>query len=83
MNFIAEIDVMPLKELLDPQGKAVAAGLKNLKLDTITDVRVGKHITLKIEAADKATATAQAEQACQKLLTNRVIEYFTFEVKEA
>lgn len=83
MNFIAEIDVMPLKELLDPQGKAVAAGLKNLNLDAITDVRVGKHITLKLEAADKATATAQAELACQKLLTNRVIEYFTFEIKEA
>ena len=83
MNFIAEIDVMPLKELLDPQGKAVAAGLKNLKLDAVADVRVGKHITLKLEAADKATATAQVEQACKKLLTNPVIEYFTFEVSEA
>ncbi|CAN5156421.1 phosphoribosylformylglycinamidine synthase subunit PurS [soil metagenome] len=83
MNFVAEIDVMPLKELLDPQGKAVAAGLKNLKLDAVNDVRVGKHITLKLEAADKAAATAQVELACKKLLTNSVIEYFTFEVVEA
>ena len=47
MKFRAEIDVMPLKALLDPQGKAVTASMKNLHLSEIENVRIGKHITLK------------------------------------
>ena len=50
MNFLAEIKIMPLKELLDPQGKAVMGGLSNLGLQNIEDVRIGKHIQLNIEA---------------------------------
>ena len=50
MNFLAEIKIMPLKELLDPQGKAVMGGLSNLGLKNIDDVRIGKHIQLNIEA---------------------------------
>ena len=41
---------MPLSNLLDPQGKAVLGGLQNLGVTTVTNVRVGKHITLTIEA---------------------------------
>ena len=54
MKFIAEIDVMPLKALLDPQGKAVSASMGNVGLAEITNVRIGKHITLVVEAADEA-----------------------------
>ncbi len=82
MKFKAEIDVMPLKELLDPQGKAVASSMKNLNLPEINEVRVGKHITMKLEAADKAQATQKVETACKKLLANPVIEYFEFELVE-
>ena len=53
MKFTAEINVMPLKALLDPQGKAVSHGLKNMGLSEIENVRIGKHITLEIEAATK------------------------------
>ncbi|MEX2589521.1 MAG: phosphoribosylformylglycinamidine synthase subunit PurS, partial [Chitinophagales bacterium] len=56
MKFKAEINVMPLKELLDPQGKAVASGMKNLDLSEIKDVRIGKHITLELEAVNEAEA---------------------------
>ena len=52
MNFIAEIKVMPLKELLDPQGKAVMGGLSNLGIKKIGDVRIGKHIQLQIDASN-------------------------------
>ena len=45
MEYRAEIDVMPLKALLDPQGKAVGSSLKNMGLGVITNVRIGKHIT--------------------------------------
>ena len=77
MNFLAEIKIMPLKELLDPQGKAVMGGLSNLGLKNIEDVRIGKHIQLNIEATDAAEAKKIAEEASQKLLANPVMEEFT------
>lgn len=80
MNFRAEIDVMPLKELLDPQGKAVAHGLQKMNFDGVADVRIGKHITLKLSAASKEEATAQVENACKKLLANAIMEGYKFEV---
>lgn len=71
---------MPLKELLDPQGKAVLSGLGNLGMKTIEDVRIGKNITLQIEAASKEEAQQVAEQASKKLLANPVMEYFEIEI---
>ncbi|HYV93206.1 MAG TPA: phosphoribosylformylglycinamidine synthase subunit PurS [Chitinophagales bacterium] len=82
MIYLADINVMPLKELLDPQGKAVHHGLKNLGLKKVNDVRIGKHITLKIEADSKEDAETIAKTACEKLLANPVMEYFEFNVHE-
>ena len=56
MNFTAQIKVMPLKDLLDPQGKAVLGGLHILGLSSVGDVRIGKHIDLQIEAKSKEEA---------------------------
>jgi phosphoribosylformylglycinamidine synthase subunit PurS len=80
MNFIAEIKIMPLKELLDPQGKAVLGGLANLGIKAINDVRIGKHIQLNIEAATKEEANSIANEAAQKLLANQVMEEFTITI---
>ncbi len=71
---------MPLKELLDPQGKAVLGGLKNLGLGAIEDVRVGKHISLQIEAGSEDEARSLAEEASKKLLANPVMEYYEITV---
>jgi phosphoribosylformylglycinamidine synthase len=79
MKYSVQIHVMPLKELLDPQGKAVLGGLKNLGLSSVEDVRVGKHITLQIEAASEEEAKSIAEEASKKLLANPVMEYFEIE----
>ncbi len=81
MTFTAHINVMPLKELLDPQGKAVMSGLKNLGLGQVQDVRIGKHITLQIEAASQEEAKHIAENACQKLLANQVMESFEVQIQ--
>ncbi|MBV8255698.1 MAG: phosphoribosylformylglycinamidine synthase subunit PurS [Chitinophaga sp.] len=81
MTFTAHINVMPLKELLDPQGKAVMGGLKNLGMNQVHDVRIGKHITLQIEANSKEEAQQIAETACQKLLANQVMEYFEVHIQ--
>ena len=83
MKFKAEIDIMPLEALLDPQGKAVSQSMKNLQLEEITNVRVGKHITLQVDAADKASASAKVDEACKKLLCNQIMESYRFELSEA
>lgn len=80
MNFFVEIKIMPLKELLDPQGKAVMGGLDNLGIKNINDVRIGKHIQLSIEAASKEEAQSIAREAAQKLLANPVMEDFSISV---
>ncbi len=80
MMFTAEVKVMPLKELLDPQGKAVSDGLKNLGLQNIIDVRIGKHINLQIEASTKDAAASIAEEAAKKLLANQVMEEYTIHI---
>ena len=71
---------MPLKDLLDPQGKAVKGGLQNLGLQGIHDVRVGKHITLQIEADSEETAKKLADDASKKLLANPVMEFYEIEM---
>ena len=76
MIYQVQIKVMPLKDLLDPQGKAVLGGLHNLGLSGIQYVRVGKNINLQIEAADEAAAVAMATEASKQLLANAVMEYF-------
>jgi phosphoribosylformylglycinamidine synthase len=80
MKFTAQVKVMPLKELLDPQGKAVLGGLGNLGMKGIEEVRIGKNITLQIDAASKEEAQQVAEQASKKLLANPVMEYFEIEI---
>lgn len=80
MTFTVQIKVMPLKELLDPQGKAVMSGLQNLGLGSIEDVRVGKHITLQVKADSAEKAKQIAEDASRKLLANPVMEYFEISV---
>lgn len=82
MKFRAEINVMPLKALLDPQGKAVTASMKNLGLPEITKVRIGKHISLEVEASDREQAEAKVHTACKKLLANPIMEYYEFELSE-
>lgn len=80
MIYSMQVKVMPLKELLDPQGKAVMGGLGNLGLNGVTDVRVGKHITLQVEAVSEEDATRIAREAAEKLLANPVMEYFEIAV---
>jgi phosphoribosylformylglycinamidine synthase subunit PurS len=76
MNYSVQIKVMPLKELLDPQGKAIMGGLQNLGIKTVQDVRIGKTIQLQIEATSSEEASKIAEEASKKLLANPVMEYY-------
>lgn len=80
MTYNVQIKVMPLKDLLDPQGKAVVGALKNLSITSVEDVRIGKHITLQIEAASEDDAKAIADNATKKLLANPVMEFYEIEM---
>lgn len=80
MKFTAHINVMPLTELLDPQGKAVNSSLHNLGLESVEKVRIGKHITLSIDAASEDEAKGIAEEACKKLLANPVMEQYDYTI---
>ncbi|GAB4380548.1 MAG: phosphoribosylformylglycinamidine synthase subunit PurS [Salibacteraceae bacterium] len=82
MKFVAEIDIMPHDNLLDPQGKAVASSMKNLGLSSVKDVRIGKHIRLELEADNRQAAEAIVDEACKRLLCNQIVETYRFELSE-
>lgn len=73
---------MPHEEILDPQGRAVSKNMKNIGLPQIDHVRIGKHITLEVEADNKEKATSMVDEACRKLLANQIMEYYSFELEE-
>lgn len=80
MTYSIQIKVMPLKDLLDPQGKAVLGGLQNLGLKGVEDVRIGKHISLQVDAANEDEARQIADEASKKLLANQVMEFYEIEI---
>ncbi len=82
MKFIAEINVMPLKVLLDPQGKAVTKSMENVGFSNISNVRIGKHITLEIESENKEQAMEKINDVCNKILSNPIMEGFDYTLKE-
>jgi len=83
MKYIADINIMPHAELLDPQGKTVLKNLPNVDIHGVEDVRIGKHITLMLEADSEEEAAAKVEKACKKLLANVIMETYTFEIEPA
>jgi phosphoribosylformylglycinamidine synthase subunit PurS len=80
MKFLVEIDVMPHKALLDPQGKTVNSTLHNIGFKTIEDVRIGKHITFELEAKLKTEATEIVNEVCMKVLSNPIVENYFFKI---
>ncbi len=82
MKFKAEVDVMPLDALLDPQGKAVTSAMGNLGLSGIENVRIGKHMTLWVEADSEAAAHQMVDEACKKLLCNAIMEQYRFVIEK-
>lgn len=83
MKFKAEIDVMPLDALLDPQGKAVSNSMKTIGLPEIDGVRIGRHVRLFVEAASQEIAEQKVEDACKKLLSNQIMESYSYSVVPA
>ena len=83
MKYIAEIDIMPHDGLLDPQGKTVLNNLKHLHLEDVSDVRIGKHVTMHLDASSEVEAREKVETACSKLLANLIVETYRYELSPA
>jgi phosphoribosylformylglycinamidine synthase subunit PurS len=73
------IDVLLKREILDPQGRAVERALPGLGYDRVTDVRVGKHLELDVDASGDDLAD-RVERMCADFLTNPVIETYVWRV---
>jgi phosphoribosylformylglycinamidine synthase subunit PurS len=82
MKFLAEINIMPLKALLDPQGKAVTSSMKNIGFKTVSNVRIGKHITVELDADNEDEAKGIIDNSCKKILTNPIMESYEFVIKK-
>ena len=76
----ATVLVRPKSGILDPQGQAVESALEHLGF-TVSAARVGKVIDLEVDASDAATARAQVEQMCERLLANPLIESYEIDVR--
>jgi phosphoribosylformylglycinamidine synthase subunit PurS len=76
-----KVFVTPRRGILDPQGRAVEHALMSLGFKSVADVKIGKYIVLEIGAQSTAEARDQAQQMCERLLANPLIEDYTFEVE--
>ena len=81
--FRVEIRVMPRATLLDPQGQAVGHALHALGFADVADVRVGKHLVVRLDAPTRDEATARARAMCERLLANPVTEDYQLLVEAA
>ncbi|MCY0875722.1 MAG: phosphoribosylformylglycinamidine synthase subunit PurS [Firmicutes bacterium] len=81
-QYKAAIHVTLKASVLDPQGAAVTKALHALGYQDVQDVRVGKFIEVALAAADETSARDAVARMCEQLLTNPVIESYTYELTE-
>ena len=70
------------ESVVDPQGIAAKQALQNLGYNEVQNVRIGKLIELELDG-EKAELETRVKEMCEKLLVNRVIEDYRFEIEEA
>ena len=81
MIYTVQVKVMPLKELLDPQGKAIHHSVESLGFGNIRDIRQGKYFEIKLDDnISDSEARESIERIARDVLTNPVIEDFRVEV---
>jgi phosphoribosylformylglycinamidine synthase subunit PurS len=80
MTFRCEVYISPRADILDPQGDAISRALTGLGFAGASDVKVGKYLTLALEAGSQAEAEATLREMCNKLLANPITEDYTLKV---
>ena len=79
--FLARVHVLLKPTVNDPQGLTIARALSRLGFDAVDTVRAGKYFEVQIQGADKAIAEQDVKAMCERLLSNPVIETFTYELE--
>lgn len=82
MKFTAEIQIMPLPEVTEPQGKTLQKHIHQLPIEGIQQVRVGKMVQLVVEAESEQAAHDIVRKACEKLLVHPLIETYSFGLRQ-
>tara|TARA_B100001741_G_scaffold274187_1_gene243699 strand:- start:94 stop:345 length:252 start_codon:yes stop_codon:yes gene_type:complete len=80
MKFSAKINIMPQDALLDPQGKTVEKNTAKLGMDNISNIRIGKSISLTVESSNLENAKKTVEEICNKLLVNQITEQYDYKI---
>ena len=83
MRYVADVVVSLKPVVSDPQGLTVRSGLHQLGFAEVAEVRVGKHITLEVDADSEASARRRVAEMCERLLRNPVIEDYSVELRPA
>ncbi|MDD4570373.1 MAG: phosphoribosylformylglycinamidine synthase subunit PurS [Tepidanaerobacteraceae bacterium] len=81
--FLAKVFIYYKTGVLDPQGSAIKATISSSGFEHVKDVRTGKFFEVKIDTCDKAQAQEIANELCEKVLANPVIEDYKYEIMEA
>jgi phosphoribosylformylglycinamidine synthase len=81
-RYEAQVEVTHRPGILDPAGATVERALPALGWANVSQVRIGKSIRLVVDAPDEATATAQVDEMCHRILTNPVIEDYSLRIEE-
>lgn len=81
MTFLARVYVTLKPVVNDPQGLTIRGALHSLGFTGVADVRAGKYLEIRVDAANEAEATAGITTMCQELLANQVLEEFRFELE--
>lgn len=80
--YLVQVHIKRRKSILDPQGKAIEKGAKLLGYNNISEVRVDKHIEFYINTTDESAAQNEANEFCNKLLANPVMEEFVINLQK-
>ncbi|AOS83397.1 phosphoribosylformylglycinamidine synthase [Chlorobaculum limnaeum] len=81
MAFKAKIKVTLRPSILDVQGKAAQHALENLGYSSVESIRIGKYMEVTIGEESRAEAERVCNEICQKLLSNPIMEDFSFELE--
>ena len=80
--FLARVFVSPKSTVSDPEGRTIQGGLRQLGFDTVDTVRAGKFFQISLGEANREEAVDKIREMCEKLLSNPIIEEYSFELEE-
>lgn len=71
---------MPQDALLDPQGKTIENNTTKLGIENISNIRIGKCVSLEVNSENETTAKETIQEICEKLLVNQITEQYNYEI---